>query len=394
MQSAAKHIGLFGNAYGFPQCSNISARICVSIHIVSAVVALKYFSFSVTYVVAITACFACVARFYQNNRNASQSGFVGDVLTQLIERPFANSGSEFLTFFQRRKSDTLQIFKSNTFVFFFGNSNNLVGNGVIDNRSGRAFSARKPFQEFFRTPCAFALNGASYFLFFFTIILKFFRVKFFSITKCCNAYQAKVYTQKRFYLFHIFFNYINGLKKIKFAFSIKQVCFAFDVREIIRIVANKRDLQSAANRPDGNMVIGFVGKNTAVIRNATKWFKCTFDFLIHLVSIGNFGKHTNQQLCRKISRRFKLMVAGVMQLKLVKYLLFPSNIRNGITSPVCFFNRLKQTFSLFISRQQFYFQRKFHNANIGIFQILEQFKTGIAHSSPCLKAKVFPALFI
>lgn len=44
---------------------------------------------------------------------------------------------------------------------------------------------------------------------------------------------------------------------------------------------------------------------------------------------------------------------------------------NSVTSLVRLFNRLKQTFSLFIGGQQLYFQREFHNANIQLFQVQE-----------------------
>ena len=40
---------------------------------------------------------------------------------------------------------------------------------------------------------------------------------------------------------------------------------------------------------------------------------------------------------------------------------------------VRFFNGLKQRLSLFIRRQQLYFQRKFHKANIQLFQVQENY---------------------
>src|SRR5690606_12918409 len=128
-----------------------------------------------------------------------------NVLTQLIKRPLPNSCSKLFTFFQRRKSDAFQIFQSNSFVFFFSNLNNLFCNRVVNDGSGCSFSATKPFQEFFASSCAFALNGASYFLSFFSIILKFFRVKFFAIAKGCKRYQTKITTDKFLNVFYFFF---------------------------------------------------------------------------------------------------------------------------------------------------------------------------------------------
>lgn len=149
MQSTAIHTRLFAVVYGTAQRSNIFTGIYVSIHIVSAVIAFKYLSFSIAYVVAVAASLACISWINQNNRNTIKNRFVGNILTQLIERPLTNSCSKPFAFFKRRKSDAFKVFNSNSFIFFFSNLNNLFGNRVVDNRSGDSFSATKPFQEFF-----------------------------------------------------------------------------------------------------------------------------------------------------------------------------------------------------------------------------------------------------
>ena len=139
-----------------PQRSNIERCVYISVHIVSAVITFKYFSFPIAYVVAVAASLACVSWINKNNLNTIKNSFVGNILTQLIERPLANSCSKIFAFFKRRKADAFKVFKSNSFVFFFSNLNNLFGNCVVDDRSGGTFSATKPFQEFFTSSCAFA----------------------------------------------------------------------------------------------------------------------------------------------------------------------------------------------------------------------------------------------
>ena len=371
MQSTAIHTRLFAVVYGTAKRSNIERCVYISIHIVSAVIAFKHLSFPVAYMVTVAASLACISWINQNNRNTVKNSFIGNVLTQLIERPFTYTTSKLFAFFQRRKTDAFKVFQSNPFVFFFRNLNNLFGNGVIDNRSGGTFSARKPFQEFFTSSCAFALNGASYFLSFYSISFKLFRVKFFSITKGRQDHQTKVNAQERFYVFHIIFNYINSLKQIEFTFSKKQICFAFDIRQVVRVVADKRHFQPAANRPDGNNVVGFVGQDATVIRDRAKWFESPFNLLIQLVGISHFRYAPYDYLTAQLRSTLNGMVAGIMQLKLLKGFLLPSYVGNKITSLVRLFNRLKQTFSLFIGGQQLYFQREFHNANIQLFQVQE-----------------------
>ncbi|MGH2563501.1 MAG: hypothetical protein ACRDE5_03245, partial [Ginsengibacter sp.] len=62
-----------------------------------------------------------------------------------------------------------------------------------------------------------------------------------------------------------------------------------------------------------------------------------------------------------------------MKFELLKGFLLPSYIRNQVASPVRFLNSLKQRLRLFISRQQLYFQRKFHKTKIQLFQVQENY---------------------
>src|SRR5204863_7409431 len=99
----------------------------------------------------------------------------------------------------------------------------------------------------------------------------------------------------------------------------KQICLSLDVWKVAGIMADKFHFQSTANSPNRNTIIWFISKNTTVIRNATKWFKGSFGFLIQLVSISDFGNTANQNLSREISIAFKFVIDFIMNLKLVKY---------------------------------------------------------------------------
>jgi hypothetical protein len=89
MQSTAIHIRLFAVVYGTAQRSNIERCVNIGIHIVSAVIAFKYLSFPIAYMVAVTTSLACISWINQNNLNTIKNSFVGNILTQLIERPLA-----------------------------------------------------------------------------------------------------------------------------------------------------------------------------------------------------------------------------------------------------------------------------------------------------------------
>ena len=360
MQSTAIHTRLFGLVCNSPQRSNIFTGIYVSIHIVFAVIAFKYLSFSIAYAVAVTTSLACISWINQNNRNTIKNSFVGNILAQLIERPLANSCSKFLTFFQRRKANAFKVFQSNALVFFFSNLNNLFGNRVVSYRSCGTFSATKPFQEFFTSSCAFALNGASYFLSFFSIILKFFRVKFFPITKGCNRNQTKIHTHEGFYVFNIFFGNINGLKKVELPFLVNQIRFAFYVGKIVRIMANKRYFNPSTNSPQRNNIVRLVGHYPAVITNASKWSEYPLNLFVKFVSISNLCNTPYQYLTAKFKGSLVSVVNFVMEFEIIKDFFRPSHIRNRITNSISFLHRLEKQVSLFISRQKFYFQCEFH----------------------------------
>ena len=400
MQSTAIHTQLFGLIYGSPQRSNIERCVYISVHIVSAVIAFKYLSFSIAYVVAVTASLACISWVNKNNLNTIKNSFVGNILTQLIERPLTNSCSKLFAFFKRRKADAFKVFNSNSFIFFFSNLNNLFGNRVVDNRSGGAFFATKPFQEFFTSPCAFALNGASYFLSFFSIILEFFRVKFFTITKCCNRNQTKIHSDKFLNVFYFFFGNFNSLEKVKLTFLEYQIRFAFYIGKVVSVMAYKKDFQPAIDSPKRNNIIRLVSHNPAVITNTTKWSKCSFSFLIKFVGISNFSNTSYQYLTAKFKSSLVSVIYFVMEFKIIENTLLPSHLRNGIANSISFLHRFEKQVSLFVSRQKFYFQSEFHEAKIQnnftyqkiITNFVKQFKALQAHSShPPFGMNGFPA---
>lgn len=194
---------------------------------------------------------------------------------------------------------------------------------------------------------------------------------------------------KFFHISNIFFGNINGLKQVKFSTLVNQIRFSLYVRKVVSVMANKRYFQPATDSPKRNNIIRLVGHYPTVVTNASKWTKLSFSFLIKFVGIGNFCNTTYKNLRRKLKCCFVIVVNFVMQFKIVENLLFPSHIRNGVANSICFLHRIKKQVSLFVSRQKFYFQREFHNANIQIIflyqkiftNFVKQFKAWQSHSS-------------
>ena len=180
---------------------------------------------------------------------------------------------------------------------------------------------------------------------------------------------------KLLHISNIFFGNINSLKQVKLTFLVNQVSFTFDVRKILRVMTNKANLLTTADTPKRNNVIRLIGHYPTVISNATKWFKLPFNFLIQLISISNFGYLPYKHLRRKIERSLIGMIRSVMQFEIIKNLFLPRHIRNGIANSISLLHRVEKQVSLFISRQKFYFQCKFHNANIQIIFLYQKIFT-------------------
>jgi hypothetical protein len=150
-------------------------------------------------------------------------------------------------------------------------------------------------------------------------------------------------------------------------------------------ITAKADFEPASNRPDRNHVTRIIGQDAAIITDSAKGFEGTLDLFIQLVAISNHTDAANNDLTAEISSTLNGVVASMVRFKLLKGFFLPGNIRNQVTSPVGFFDGLKQQSSLVDRRQEFYFQGKFHRTKILNYLVQEKFKNtktnGRSHSS-------------
>lgn len=363
----AIHSRFFGIVYGNPQQRNVFRSVFVRIYNINfafVVNALKYLVFPFSDMETRRASLRSVSRFYGNQFNAIQSSLVSKEGTQLTKRLKTKFGSKLFVSSFGSKTDIGQILNGNTFTLFFSIIYNAFCNSVIDYSSRCSFPAREPFQQLTRVACAFALNRTANFLFLFPIGVNPVGRIFNAIRSNDNIRETEIHTDKTFNIINILFRNINSLKKVKLTFFANQICFALNVWQIIRIMANKVYLLPTTDTPQGNDIVRFVGHNATVISNASKWSKNTFSFLIQLIGISNLCYLSYNHLGRKIERSLIGMIRSVMEFEIIENFLLPSHVGNGITNSVSFLHRFEKQVSLFIGRQKFYFQRKFHNTNI------------------------------
>ncbi len=354
----------FGHVYGCPKQCYVLSCIIISIEHRIAVVTRKLFSPPATYMEAIRARFTCEGPGNNNQGNTIKLALVCKELSKLVKAPPAYFRSKLLSFLIGRESNVFQILNGDPFLFGFGQFNNSFTNGMIDNRSVCSLFPGKPFQELLSAFRAFGLNRTPNLLSFFSVFLKLFRIKRLSIADSGNINKPHINTYKFLNIFNIFIRDLNGLHNKKLSLFVHQIGLSFDVRKIIAVMANKWNLLTATNTPDRNNITWLIAKNPAIIRDGPQWSEGPFGFLVNFISIRHFGDTANKYLGRKLRGFFKLVIAPVMDLVLIKYFLFPYNIRHSIANHVRFFDRLQKRFGLFTRWQKLYFKRQFHYPKI------------------------------
>lgn len=346
MHLTVQHTRLFRTVYGSPQQCYVLCCIFIRIKHRIAVVTSKFLALSISYMETVRTSLACICGWHIYQFNAIKQTLVGKKTSKLIEVPFSYSASKFFSFLISRKSNAFQVLNCNSFTFGFCKLNNLFAYCVIDNCSRSSFFARQSFQDFFTAFRTFALKRTPYFLSFFSIIVKFFRIKRFTITKCRYFQQPHIHPDKFFYIFHFFFGNIDGLKQVKLTFLVNQIGFTFNVRKIVSVMAYKWYFDTTANSPKRNNIIRLVSHNSAVITNAPKWPKLSFYFLVKFVGICNFCYAPYQGLATQPKACFESVVRLMMKLEVVENALFPRHIRKSVTRRVGLSHSFKKQNSL------------------------------------------------
>src|SRR5690606_37783159 len=110
-----------------------------------------------------------------------------------------------------------------------------------------------------------------------------------------------------------------------------------------------------------NHIVWPVGHNSRIISDSTKWFECTFCFLVQTIRISHLGNRSYQHLRRKLKCGSERMVNLVVQFDFIENLFLPCHIRNGTAHSISFPHSLKEQYGLLIGRQKLDFQCHFHN---------------------------------
>src|SRR5690606_14498958 len=172
---------------------------------------------------------------------------------------------------------------------------------------------------------------------------------------------SKIATYKIIHAFSFFLGNFYGLTKEKRSFFVNQVRFSLDKWTIRRFVAHKINFLPTTKTPQRNHIVWLVGHNSSIVSDSTKWFECTFCFLVQGIRISHLGNRSYQHLRRKPKCGSERMVNLGVQSDFIENLFLPCYIRNGTAGSISFPHGLKEHYGLLIGRQKLDFQGQFHH---------------------------------
>lgn len=363
MQGATIHIRLFGLVYNNPKQGDIPCGIDVRIHIVPAIRALERLAVPYTKVMTMAASLRSICRFDDNQPDTRKSAFVRKERTELTEIPSVELASESLVPTLGGLTYLAKVFNRKADASFLCVGNDLFGDGVVDYRCGGLFSPAKPFQEFLAASCAFGLNGTTDFESLFTILIQSVGGVGSAFGRTDNVRNAEVKTYESFRILDFGFGNIDGLIKVELAFLESKIRFSLDVRNVFFVVADKRNLLTFPDCPNGNF--GFlVRKNSGIVTDAPVGSELTLLLVVEFVRIGNLADAADNHLSGEIELLTNIVITKMVDFELVESLVRPSDVRNVGASLIGFFHGLEKKRPLLIAGENLYFQDQFHIANV------------------------------
>lgn len=401
MYKTRQHIPSFVGVY-IPPCGDVLCGIDIRICNISAVIAMEVFAVTLTDMIADITGLRGVGRVYSDKPDTRTPALVLKERAELGERPGVDSASNALVsaFPIDAQTDIGKVFNGDTLMLRLSLFYKLFAYGVIGNGNKPAFTPFEPFQQPVTAACAFCLNGSSRSIVSISYPLNFGRRGESIIGSSDDIRDTHIYTDKLVNRFLILLRDVYGLKKEKLALTENQVRLTFGKLHKFRAIAGIGDFLTSLYQGNGNLAVRCVRKNPAVVGYGTKLPELAHLLLVKLVSICNLAYRSNDKLRRKVISFLDRVICFLMEVKLLKRVTLPCNLRNHITRLVEYAHRLFERIRLSVSRKQFYLKGKFHTANLEnilFVQLFEMYKLltkeGICAIPPTAKAVGFLAHF-
>jgi len=342
-------------------------------------------------------CLRGVTRVNEYNSNATHLSFVADVPAKLKEAPIA----VFCTYrFPNRcaLANMRQVFQRYCTGAAFGFLYKLLGNDVVGVRLKAALPAAHGFQAPFG---AFRTNGLqaipatliplSYTFYLCATVL-------FAIAIRGKVDNPQINAQRCVNIIRCWFVNVARYKEVELTFTKHKITFALSVLQQLALSfsTHKRDRLPVVirNRPDRNGLLVKVERQDAIIIGDTAVRSVRALHLpVQLVTVTDFGKATNNHLCRQAVVSLDALVHQLLQIVLPKYLPFPRHVADVVTRGVCRCKRALQSISLFKRRVQLNLGDDFHILNYNTFYVRCKRMVGGRRSSAGTEVPQLPAVF-
>ncbi len=309
----------------------------------------------------LAACAGCVARINEPNRDAGAFCLVEYKLFQLVKRPAVQTAA-LLFVSPYPNSDVLEVFKSDSAFGALSSTNYLLGNYVVHVRCEPLLLATATAHKALCGLCTFLLELAAQTDIACTFVVHGRTAESCSVRGLGDRHKPKIHAYPIENLFLIHVGNIDGCKKEPFLVAVNQIGFATLESQKLSMVgsANELDLLPSVQRPHaGEVLVQVPREDAGVIADRAMLSELTLSFMVKLVSVGNLGVQTHDDLSRQLKLASDLPIEPFVQRILTKLLRFPREFAQAIARNINRLKRAQQSVRLLGRRLQFDWSSQF-----------------------------------
>jgi len=262
------------------------------------------------------------SRIHRDHRNSSESRFVFNELSELVESPRA----EATTLGSANRyplPDAFEVFNGDPSMGVFSLSHQTLGDVVVNVSSESFLSPRELLEMSLRTsgPAFLEISPE------FTVLLSYFinfnaRVSF-AVTIVSQMFQPEVYTQGSDRVKRCRFRGFNCRCEGEGFVSEDEVCFSpYPVYSGFLVLSySDWNLDSTLNCENRGMFESFPREKALIVDYGSMNVEPRFYLLIPLVCLGHLGDGSDRQLSREVVSLSDPVVGEVVELPVVRYLV-------------------------------------------------------------------------
>lgn len=306
-----------------------------------------------------------VARVHQNHPDARQACFVGNELSQLMERPIAMSRPLVSTLSPGPRANAGQVLQPNRPVRALCLFNETLADPMIGVFLKPSLATGQFPQVAFRRQCPPLLQSGTKSLHLSAIVFNPLAGMTFAVAVHREVRNPQVHPESTFGFLCGRFRDFTHRQQVKrlLSLAVDQIAFALLVLQKASLTFARLigDGQPATHRPDrDNLPVGAPAKNAVIIGNGPVRTELAFCPLVPLIGIGHLAVAANDHLGGQSRTSTHLLIAGFLELERAKDPGLPGQLAHGVTQSVGLFKGLRERLRLFRRGKEFDLSNEFH----------------------------------